>query len=478
MTRKKGTLNTIHFVGIGGIGMSGIAEIMSNLGYSVQGSDLSINNNTKRLEAYGIKVFEGHNAANLKNVSYVVVSTAIKDDNPEIIAAKKQMIPVIRRAEMLAELMRLKCSVAISGSHGKTTTTSLVACLFEAAGLDPTVINGGVINNRSTNAYLGHGDYLVVEADESDATFIKIPSTIGVITNIDPEHMDYYNDFNTLKSAFKSFIRNLPFYGFGVACIDHPVVRELVDNITERRVITYGIESKDAQIVAYNIISDTYSSTFDVRIKQQNISGDTTIEHITIPTPGKHNVLNALAAISIGVELDFGLKVIKNGFKKFQGVKRRFTLVGKYNGAEIIDDYAHHPVEIEATIATARDVVSKRNGRVISIFQPHRYTRLENLFSDFASCFSKSDKVYILDVFSAGDAQIEGVNSKTLVKAINKNSVAAEYLASYEDIWPIITAEARKGDIILMMGAGSITIWANQLPEKLEKLNTNTVNMN
>ena len=477
MKRKKGTLNTIHFVGIGGIGMSGIAEIMNNLGYSVQGSDLAVNNNTRRLEAHGIKVFEGHDASNLKNVSYVVVSTAVKNDNPEVVAARKLMIPVIRRAEMLAELMRLKCSVAISGSHGKTTTTSLVACLFEAAGLDPTVINGGVINNKSTNAYLGHGDYLVVEADESDATFIKIPSTIGVITNIDPEHMDYYKDFDTLKAAFKSFIRNLPFYGFGVACIDHPVVRELVDNITERRVITYGIESEDAQIVAYNITSDTYSSTFDIRIKQQNTSGDTIIERITIPIPGKHNVLNALSAIAIGVELDFGLKVIKNGFKNFQGVKRRFTLVGKYNGAEIIDDYAHHPVEIKATLSTARDVVSKRKGRVISIFQPHRYTRLENLFSDFADCFSKSDKVYILDVFSAGDSPIEGINSKTLVEAINKNSVDAEYL-SHEDITSVVAAEVKEGDIVLMMGAGSITTWANQLPEKLEKIDTNTVTVN
>lgn len=478
MKRKKGTLNTIHFVGIGGIGMSGIAEVMNNLGYSVQGSDLSTNNNTIRLSKYGIKVFQGHDADNLKNVSYVVVSTAIKDDNPEVVAAKKQMIPVIRRAEMLAELMRLKCAVAISGSHGKTTTTSLVACLFEAAGLDPTVINGGVINNRSTNAYLGHGDYLIVEADESDATFIKIPSTIGVITNIDPEHMDYYNDFDTLKAAFKNFIRNLPFYGFGVACIDHPVVRELVSSITERRVITYGIDSADAQVIAYNIISDTYSSTFDVKIKQPNVSGDTIIEHITIPTPGKHNVLNALAAISIGVELDFGLKVIKDGFKKFQGVKRRFTLVGTYNGAEIIDDYAHHPVEIEATLDTARDVASKRKGRVIAIFQPHRYTRLENLFSDFASCFSKSNKVYILDVFSAGDAPIEGINSKALVKAINQNSVDAEYLSSHKDIAKIVADEAKEGDIILMMGAGSITTWANQLPEKLEKININSVSMN
>jgi UDP-N-acetylmuramate--alanine ligase len=476
MKRKKGTLNTIHFVGIGGIGMSGIAEIMNNLGYRVQGSDASVNNNTTRLEAKGIKVFEGHNEINLKDVSYVVISTAIKDNNPEVVAARKMSIPVIRRAEMLAELMRLKCAVAISGSHGKTTTTSLVACLFEAADLDPTVINGGIINNKSTNAYLGQSDYLVVEADESDATFIKIPSTIGVITNIDPEHMDYYKDFDALIAAFKSFIRNLPFYGFGVACIDHPVVRKLVEDVTERRIITYGIESEDANITAYNIVSDTYSSTFDIKIKQANLDGYSIIENISIPTPGKHNVLNSLAAIAIGVELDFGIKVIKNGFKQFQGVKRRFTLVGSYNGAEIIDDYAHHPVEIEATLATAKDVVSKRKGRVIAIFQPHRYTRLENLFTDFANCFSKADKVYILDVFAAGDNPIEGINSKTLAQSIAKNGIDVTYLPSHEGIASIVATDSREGDIILMMGAGSITYWANQLPEKLEKLNLDALN--
>jgi UDP-N-acetylmuramate--alanine ligase len=476
MKRKKGTLNTIHFVGIGGIGMSGIAEIMNNLGYRVQGSDAAVNNNTRRLEAKGIKVFEGHDATNLRDVSYVVISTAIKDDNPEVVAARKMSIPVIRRAEMLAELMRLKCAVAISGSHGKTTTTSLVACLFEAADLDPTVINGGIINNKSTNAYLGQSDYLIVEADESDATFIKIPSTIGVITNIDPEHMDYYKDFATLVAAFKSFIRNLPFYGFGVACIDHPVVRKLVEDVTERRIITYGIDSKDANIVAYNIVSDTYSSTFDIKIKQANMDGYSIIENISIPTPGKHNVLNSLAAIAIGVELDFGIKVIKNGFKQFQGVKRRFSLVGSYNGAEIIDDYAHHPVEIEATLSTAKDVVSKRKGRVIAIFQPHRYTRLENLFTDFANCFSKADKVYILDVFAAGDSPIEGINSKTLVEAINKNGIDATYVLNHEDITSIVATGSKGGDIILMMGAGSITNWANQLPEKLDKMNIDALN--
>lgn len=477
MKRNKGVLNTIHFVGIGGIGMSGIAEIMHNMGYLVQGSDLSSNANTARLSAHGIKVFQGHEKANLKNVSYVVVSTAIKSDNPEVVAAKELMIPVIRRAEMLAELMRLKCSIAISGSHGKTTTTSLVSCLFEAAGLDPTVINGGVINNKSTNAYLGQGDYLIVEADESDATFIKIPSTVGVITNIDPEHMDYYKDFDELKFAFKSFIRNLPFYGFGVACIDHKVVRSLVEEITERRVITYGIESEDAHIRAVNIVSDTYSSTFDIRIRQQNIHGETIIENIKIPTPGKHNVLNALAAIAIGVELDFGIKVIKNGFENFRGVKRRFTLVGEYNGAEIIDDYAHHPVEIEATLATAKDVVSKRKGRVVAIFQPHRYTRLQNLFEEFASCFARADKVYILDVFSAGDEPIEGINSRSLVESINANHIEANYIKKHEDIVQIVSREAKKGDIILMMGAGNITTWANQLPEQLEKFNVQTASV-
>ncbi len=470
MKRKKGALDTIHFVGIGGIGMSGIAEIMDNLGYKVQGSDLSVNNNTKRLEARGIKVFVGHAPENIQNVSYVVISTAVKADNIEVIAAKERKIPVIRRAEMLAELMRLKCSVAISGSHGKTTTTSLVACLFEAAGLDPTVINGGVINNRSTNAYLGTGDYLVVEADESDATFIKIPSTIGVITNIDPEHMDYYKNFETLIAAFKSFIRNLPFYGFGVACVDHPVVRELVLDVTERKIITYGIDSEDAHIRAYNIKSDTYSSTFDIRMQLPNSTGATVIENVAIPTPGRHNVLNSLAAIAIGVELDFGIKVIRDGFKNFQGVKRRFTKVGEYKGAEIIDDYAHHPVEIDVTLATAKIIADKRGGRVIAIFQPHRYSRLENLFSDFSKCFKDADRAYITDVFAAGEQQIEGFNGKSLAEAVDKSGVEAIYLPSHEDIATIVMSEAKEGDIFVLMGAGTITLWANQLPTQLADL--------
>jgi len=474
MKRKKGTLNVIHFIGIGGIGMSGIAEIMDNLGYKVQGSDLSVNNNTKRLGARGVKVFAGHDASNIQDASYVVVSTAVKSDNLEVIAARERKIPVIRRAEMLAELMRLKCSVAISGSHGKTTTTSLVACLFEAAGLDPTVINGGILNNRSTNAYLGQSDYLIVEADESDATFIKIPSTIGVITNIDPEHMDYYKNFDTLIAAFKSFIRNLPFYGFGVACIDHPVVRKLVEDVTERRIVTYGIDSDDAHILAYNLKSDTYSSTFDIKLQLPNSRGVTIIEQIEIPTPGKHNVLNALAAIAIGVELDFGIKVIQDGFKNFQGVKRRFTKVCEYNGAEIIDDYAHHPVEISATLSTAKAIAAQRKGKVIAIFQPHRYSRLENLFTDFANCFTDADNVYITDVFAAGEQPIEGISGQDLSKKISKTGVISKFIPDSKDIAGVVASLAKKGDIVVLMGAGTITNWANQLPDILKNVDNNS----
>ncbi len=465
--KNKKILGTIHFVGIGGIGMSGIAEIMHNLGYNIQGSDLSENSNTARLKKMGIKIYKGHDAHNIKNASYIVISSAIKEDNPEIIAAKNNKVPIIKRAEMLAELMRLKCSVAISGSHGKTTTTSLVACLFEAAGLAPTVINGGIINNRDTNAYVGSGDYLIAEADESDATFIKIPSTIGVITNIDPEHMDYYKDFATLKKAFASFYSNLPFYGFGVACIDHPVVREIVDNFSGRKVITYGIDSEDADIIAYNIKSDTYSSTFDIKIQMPCQSGATILEDITIPTPGKHNVLNSLAAIAIGIELDFGIKVIKNGFREFCGVKRRFTKVCTHEGAEIIDDYAHHPVEIKATIAAAKTITKKRDGKIYAFFQPHKYSRLQDLFDDFASSFVGADEVFILDVFAAGESPIAGINSESLTKKIKELGITANYLADHGNMARIVRQKASKGDIFLMMGAGTISKWTNNLPSEL-----------
>lgn len=459
----KGLLETIHFVGIGGIGMSGIALILHNLGYKVQGSDITSNDNTRELEALGIKIFDCQNQDNIQNISYMVISSAIKADNPEVITAAIKKIPIIGRAEMLAELMRLKCSIAISGSHGKTTTTSLVACLFEAAGLCPTVINGGIINAKATNAYVGTSDYLIAEADESDATFIKIPSTIGVITNIDPEHMDFYKDFDSLTKAFESFINNLPFYGFGVICVDHPVAKKVAEVIGQRRIITYGTEQIDASVRAVNIELFPTHSIFDVIVNLPQVLGRTIIEQIYIPIAGQHNVLNALAAIAIGCELDFGPRIIKEGFKKFSGVKRRFTKVGEYNGATLIDDYAHHPDEILATLSSARRIAEANKGRVIAIFQPHRYSRLQYLFKGFTNCFNSADLVYITEVYSAGEEFIDGISISGRYLAVNIENKKAEFIDSYESLLSIVKLHAQKNDIIVMMGAGNITLWTNKI---------------
>ncbi|NRB11251.1 MAG: UDP-N-acetylmuramate--L-alanine ligase [Rickettsiaceae bacterium] len=485
--RNKGLLNTLHFVGIGGIGMSGIAEVMYNLGYKIQGSDLAENNNTKRLKKLGVKVFNKHDPKNINNVSYVVISSAIKFNNPELQYAREHKIPIIRRAEMLAELMRFKCSIAVSGSHGKTTTTSMVACLFEAARLHPTVINGGIINNRSTNAYLGSGDYLIAEADESDATFIHIPATVAIITNIDPEHLDFYGDFDSLNAPFKCFITNLPFYGFAVLCIDHPIVRDIATTTLGRKIITYGIDSDDANIQACNIRFNNSSTTFDLKIKDYTKSPEENLktkifQDITIPALGKHNVLNSLAAISVGLELDFDIAVIKNGFDDFKGVKRRFTKTGEYNGAEIIDDYAHHPVEIKATLDTAKTITNQRNGRVIAIFQPHRYSRLKHLFADFISCFDDADEIYITDVFAAGEKEIENMNSQTLVAEIaKKNNKKVSHLKTTDSLMSnlveIITQTAENGDLFVFMGAGNITNFANQILKEINTSKTRDVNL-
>ena len=457
----------IHFVGIGGIGMSGIAEIMLGLGYIVQGSDMSTNYNTQRLEDLGAKIFKGHEPENIAAADYLVISSAITQENKEVEEALRRGVPVIRRAEMLAELMRFKTSIAISGSHGKTTTTSLMACMFEAAGMSPTVINGGIINNRSTNAYLGKSDYLIAEADESDATFIKIPSTIAVITNIDPEHMDYYHTFENVVTAFESFITNLPFYGFAVCCLDHPVVRDITSRITGRKVITYGIESEDVHVRAFNIRTNINSSIYDLRINLPHSSGAVIIENVVLPTPGLHNVMNSLSVVAVAAELDFGVRAIRDGFKNFEGVKRRFTKTGEYKGVTIIDDYAHHPVEIKATLATGRSVVGK--GSLIAVFQPHRYSRVENLFDDFVECFGDADKVYIADIYGAGETPIDGITGAALaakMKSVHKN---VEFLKSHEDLPSIIALEAKDGDMVLMMGAGSVTNWAAELPGKLQR---------
>ncbi|MCP5369791.1 MAG: UDP-N-acetylmuramate--L-alanine ligase [Rickettsiaceae bacterium] len=466
--RKNNILGAIHFVGIGGIGMSGIAEILFNLGYKIQGSDLVDNPNTKRLSDKGIKIIIGHSAANIKDVAYLVISSAIKPDNPELIEAIARKIPIIKRSQMLAELMRLKFSIAISGSHGKTTTTSLVACLFEAAGLDPTVINGGIINNKNTNAYLGTSEYLVVEADESDATFINIPSTVAVVTNIDPEHMDYYKTCESLNNAFKSFLSNLPFYGFGVVCIDHPVVRSIIKEIKDKRIITYGIESEDADIIAYNINLSISSSVFDIKIRFPNCSSVNIIEKITIPIPGYHNVLNALAAIAVGVELDFGIKVLQNGFSRFQGVNRRFTKIGSYNNIDIIDDYAHHPVEIKATLSTAR-VALKKGCSLIAIFQPHRYNRLYNLFDEFTEAFADADKIFVLDVYGAGEQKIDGYDSHNLSNALVNKGKDAEYISDKNMIDKIIKNHAKPWDLVVCMGAGDISYLCRAALQNLQK---------
>ncbi|MGV2432338.1 MAG UNVERIFIED_CONTAM: UDP-N-acetylmuramate--L-alanine ligase [Rickettsiaceae bacterium] len=456
----------IHFIGIGGIGMSGIAEIMHNLGYQIQGSDMSANQNTERLGKLGVKIFLGHNAENVKGVDYVVVSSAIKSGNPEVDFAIDNSIPVIKRADMLAELMRFKgTAIGISGSHGKTTTTALTACLFEAANLNPSVINGGIINHKATNAYIGNSEYVIVEADESDATFIKIPVTIATITNIDPEHLDYYGDFENLLKAFKTFILNLPFYGFAVACIDNKNVRDIVSKIVEREIITYGIDSPDANVKAVNIRAGHFSSTFDVDINILH-KKSCVIKDITLSTPGVHNVLNALSAIAIGLEMDFDHQIIKNAFQNFQGVKRRFTKVFEHNDALIIDDYAHHPAEVKATLNTAKSVVKNTEGRVISIFQPHKYSRLSNLFEDFVNCFGDADELFIMDVYSAGEKPIENYNTDTLIDAINKKYPDSKvskitHLPEFENI----ISKAKKDDLILMMGAGNITYIAYELAE-------------
>lgn len=457
----------IHFIGIGGIGMSGIAEIMHNLGYQIQGSDLNENDNVLRLKNIGIKVLIGHHQHNIDNVSVVVKSTAVGNNNPEILAARALRIPVVKRSEMLAELMRLKISIAVSGAHGKTTTTAFIAEMFETAELSPTVINGGIINTRGTNAYLGSSDYLIAEADESDGTFIRIPATIAVITNIDPEHLDYYGNFDRLKEAYESFIHNLPFYGFAVVCKDHHNVAELIKKIQDREVITYGIDSELLDIQAVNIVENISGTTFDVKVSPRIAEKETIIKGINLPVAGRHNVLNALSAIAIGVKLKFKTNYIIDAFAKFNGVKRRFTKTGEVDGVSIIDDYAHHPEEIKATLKTARQVTKLNdNAKIIAIVQPHRYSRVENLFSEFVHCFEDADVVMIADIYSAGENPIEGINKEVLISSLMQNYKNKKILSldSVDKLPQTLSAITNSGDIVIFMGAGTSTKWAYELP--------------
>lgn len=458
------SIGPIHFVGIGGIGMSGIARVMANLGYPVQGSDIGESANVQKLRERGIKVSIGHDAANLGDATVVVVSSAIKPDNPELIAAREKSIPVVRRAEMLAELMRFKSCVAVGGTHGKTTTTSMVAALLDSGGFDPTVINGGIINAYGTNARVGTGDWMVVEADESDGTFVKLPADIAIVTNVDPEHLDYYGDFDGVRDAFLAFVENVPFYGFAVMCLDHPEVQALVGRIEDRRIITYGTNPQaDARLV--NERADNGAMIFDVQLTSQSGDGVRTIKDVRLNMPGHHNVLNAMAAIVIAAELGIDNDTIRAGLAGFGGVKRRFTLTGEWNGVRIYDDYGHHPVEISAVLHAARQ---GSKGKVIAVVQPHRYTRLQSLFDEFCTCFNDADITIVAHVHAAGETPIEGVGRDALVKGIRASGHRKVIsLDGPEDLVNLIPDLAAPGDSVIFLGAGSITQWANALPGEL-----------
>ena len=464
-------LGPVHFVGIGGIGMSGIAEIMLKIGYSVQGSDARASANTERLEKLGAKVFIGHDSANVSDgVSAVVYSTAVKASNPEMMAARERRIPLVRRAEMLAELMRLQFSIAVGGTHGKTTTTSMVAALLDAAGLDPTVVNGGIINAYGTNAKVGDGDWIVVEADESDGSFLRLKSTVAIVTNIDPEHLDHYGDFDGVRKAFVDFVENIPFYGFAAVCLDHPEVQRLVASIDNRRLVTYGVNPQ-AMVRADNCDMGPDGCRFDVVIQQQGLGAlddPIRIEGLHLPMAGWHNVSNALAAIAVARELDVSDEAIKAGLAGFGGVKRRFTTTGVANGVRVIDDYGHHPVEIAAVLKAARQVAE---GRVIAVVQPHRYTRLRDLMEEFSTCFSDADAVFVADVYPAGEAPLEGVDKHALVDGIRRFGHRQVQPLENAAVLPrAIREEAKSGDLVVLLGAGDITSWAYALPAQLEAL--------
>ena len=459
-------IQRVHFVGIGGIGMSGIAEVLHNLGYKVQGSDLADGANTRRLASLGIDVKIGHGAENVAAAEVVVVSSAVRPDNPEMVAARSRRLPVVRRAEMLGELMRLKWSVAVAGTHGKTTTTSMVACLLETAALDPTVINGGIINAYGTNARLGAGDWMVVEADESDGTFTRLPATIAVVTNIDPEHLDFYGDFAALQLAFEGFVANIPFYGFAVLCIDHPVVQGMIPRLSDRRLLTYGF-SPQADIRAANIRPGADGTRFDAIVTDRASEQERAIADLFLPMHGEHNVQNSLAAIAIAEEMGLGDAVVREALGKFEGVKRRFTKTGEWNGVTVIDDYGHHPVEIASVLKAARGIVE---GKVIAVVQPHRFTRVANLFDGFCTCFNDADTVLVADIYAAGETPIDGIDRDALVAGILAHGHrSVRGFDGPAELPAIVRGLARPGDMVVCLGAGSITGWANALPEELAR---------
>ncbi|MBT5646503.1 MAG: UDP-N-acetylmuramate--L-alanine ligase [Rhodospirillaceae bacterium] len=458
------SIGTIHFVGIGGIGMSGIAEILHNLGYAVQGSDIAESANVLRLRGLGIDISIGHDGANLKEAEVIVISSAVKSDNPEVIEARARLIPVVPRAEMLAEIMRLKWGIAVAGTHGKTTTTSIVAAVMDAGQFDPTVINGGIINAYGTNARLGDGDWIVVEADESDGTFMKLPATIAVVTNIDPEHLDHYGDFDTLKAAFVTFVQNIPFYGFATMCIDDPEVQALISAVSDRRIVTYGL-SPQADIRATDISADPTGSHFNVIVSNRITATSVDLGTFTMPMVGDHNIRNALAAIAIAQEMGVEPDVLKRALMNFSGVKRRFTRTGVVNDVTIVDDYGHHPVEIAAVLAAAR-TSTRRN--VIAVVQPHRYSRVSDLFDEFCTCFNDADTVIVADIYAAGEAPMPGIDRDALVDGIRaRGHRHVVPLDDADSLASLVADLAKPDDFVICLGAGNITAWANDLPAAL-----------
>jgi UDP-N-acetylmuramate--alanine ligase len=457
-------IGVIHFVGIGGIGMSGIAEVMANLGFDVQGSDSAEGYVVQGLRDKGITVFIGQSADNVTNAAVLVTSTAIKPDNPEVVAARAKRIPIVRRAEMLAELMRLKSCVAVAGTHGKTTTTSMVAALLDAGGIDPTVINGGIINTYGSNARLGEGEWMVVEADESDGSFLRLGGTFGIVTNIDPEHLDHWGDFDKVREGFRQFVNAVPFYGAGILCIDHPEVQALIPRVGDRRIVTYGF-SATADIRGDNVTPVPGGNRFSVVVRTRD--GERTIPDLMLPMPGRHNVQNALSAVAVAIELGISDEAIRTGFARFGGVKRRFTNVGETGGVTIIDDYGHHPVEIRAVLAAAREGAQ---GRVLAVVQPHRFTRLRDLMADFQAAFNDADGVYVAPVYAAGEAPIDGIDAAALAAGLlAAGHRSAVTVTGADDLAHQLAIDIRAGDMVVCLGAGDITRWAAGLAAAIDK---------